>query len=57
VLVVATDGLFKNAQSEAISAACADADVTAIANTLVEQAKLRSGTYPDDVAVVVVVPK
>lgn len=31
--------------------------MTAIANGLVELPKLRSGAYPDDVAVVVVIPK
>src|SRR5262249_22122991 len=54
VLVVASDGLFKNARVEAITACCAAGDVADIANRLVELPKLRSGTYPDDVAVVVV---
>lgn len=52
-LVVATDGLFKNARDAAITAACAG-DVPDIADRLVELPKLRSGTYADDVAVVVV---
>ena len=57
VLVVATDGLFKHARSDAIANGCAAADATTIVNTLVGLPKLRSGTYPDDVAVVVVTPK
>lgn len=57
VLVVATDGLFRHARSEAIANGCAAADATTAARTLVGLPKLRSGTYPDDVAVVVVIPK
>lgn len=56
VLVVATDGLFKHAAREAITAACTHADAITIANRLVELPKLRSGAYPDDVAVIVVSP-
>jgi serine/threonine protein phosphatase PrpC len=53
VLVIATDGLFKHAPSDAIAACCTD-DVPDIANRLVKLPQLRSGAYPDDVAVVVV---
>jgi len=54
VLVVATDGLFKHARSDSITASCAFDEVADIADKLVELPKLRSGAYPDDVAVVVV---
>jgi serine/threonine protein phosphatase PrpC len=54
VLVVATDGLFKHAPSDAIIACCTAPDVSDVANRLVGLPKLRSGTYPDDVALVVV---
>lgn len=57
VLVVATDGLFKYARSDAILAACAAADVSTLAERLVGLPKLRSGAYPDDLAVVVVIPR
>lgn len=57
VLVVATDGLFKYARSDAILAACAAADVSTLAERLVDLPKLRSGAYPDDLAVVVVIPR
>lgn len=57
VLVVATDGLFKSARSETIRTACAAGAVTTIANALVASPRLRSGAYPDDVAVIVVTPK
>jgi serine/threonine protein phosphatase PrpC len=53
VLIVATDGLFKHASYEAIVAACTSLDVTTIADALIVLPKLRSGAYPDDVAVVV----
>lgn len=54
VLVVATDGLFRHAASGSIASACTSGTVTEIANTLVGLPKLRSGAYPDDVAIVVV---
>ncbi|HVH42671.1 MAG TPA: protein phosphatase 2C domain-containing protein [Labilithrix sp.] len=53
VLLVATDGLFKNARGDSITARCTG-DVSDIAKKLVELPRLRSGAYPDDVAVVVV---
>ena len=55
VLVVATDGLFKNARSGAIRACCTG-EVADIANRLADLPKLRSAAHPDDVAVVVCVP-
>jgi serine/threonine protein phosphatase PrpC len=54
VLVVASDGLFKNVRSEALTMACATADATTIAKALIELPRLRSGAYPDDVTVAVV---
>lgn len=57
VLVVATDGLFGHARRESIVACCASEDPLEIAHGLVGLPKLRSGTYPDDVAAVVVVAK
>lgn len=53
VLVVGTDGLFKNAPTDAITACCVG-EASVIASKLLELPKLRSGGYPDDVAVVVV---
>lgn len=53
VLVVATDGLFKNVPRSAIVACCTGGQ-REIADALVELPKLRSGAYPDDVAFVVV---
>lgn len=55
ILVAATDGLFKHASTDAIVACCASGDdASAIADRLVALPALRSGTYPDDVAVAVV---
>ncbi len=54
VLVVATDGLFRHAPSGSIVASCSSGTVTEIAGRLVDLPRLRSGAYPDDVAVVVV---
>lgn len=55
VLVAATDGLFRHAAIPSIVACCASgADADAIADGLVALPALRSGTYPDDVAVAVV---
>lgn len=55
VLVAATDGLFRHAAVEAIVTCCASGDsAAAIAEGLVALPALRSGTYPDDVAVAVV---
>ncbi len=53
VLIAGSDGLFKSTRSEAIAAACSGA-TSIIAERLVELPRLRSGAYPDDVAVVVV---
>jgi PPM family protein phosphatase len=54
VLVVATDGLFKHAARERITAACRHGDAPEIAQRLVELPRLPPGSYPDDVALVVV---
>ncbi len=54
VLVVATDGLFRHASSGSIVSSCTSGAVTEIAGRLVDLPRLRSGAYPDDVAVVVV---
>jgi len=54
VLVIATDGLFRHARSDAIAASCATGDIADIAGRLVDLPRLRSGAYPDDVTVVVV---
>lgn len=54
--MLGTDGLFKHASREAIVAACAGDDVTAMADRLVGLPRLRSRAYPDDVAVVVMSP-
>jgi serine/threonine protein phosphatase PrpC len=55
VLVAATDGLFRHAATKSIVTCCAAGDNPAvIADGLVSLPILRSGTYPDDVAVAVV---
>ena len=54
VLVVATDGLFKHAAPQRIAAACGNGDAAELAHRLVELPRLPSGSYPDDVALVVV---
>ncbi len=54
VLIVATDGLFTYAKSRSIVAACALENASSIAAALVEQVKLPTGDFHDDVAVVVV---
>jgi PPM family protein phosphatase len=55
VLVAATDGLFRHASAQSIVTCCASADsAAAIADGLATLPTLRSGAYPDDVAVAVV---
>ncbi len=55
-LVVATDGLFKHARADQITAASSRDGVAAksLAERLVTLPRLPSGDYPDDVAIVVV---
>lgn len=55
MLVVGTDGLFKNARPELISAASTEVNAGAAAEKLAGLPRSSSGHYPDDVAVVVVV--
>jgi serine/threonine protein phosphatase PrpC len=54
VLVIATDGLFRHAPADAIVRACTTGNVEIIVERLVDLPRLRSGAYPDDLAVVVV---
>jgi hypothetical protein len=54
VLVVGTDGLFKYATAGMISAAAVDDQVAAVADKLVSLVRLPSGSFEDDVGVVVV---
>jgi serine/threonine protein phosphatase PrpC len=54
MLVVGTDGLFKNARPALIAAAATEANAGAAAERLVSLPRASSGRYPDDVAVVVV---
>jgi serine/threonine protein phosphatase PrpC len=55
VLVAGTDGLFRHAPAEAIALTCSSGDdAAAIADQLVRLPRLRSGAYPDDVAIAVV---
>ena len=54
--MVATDGLFKHARSASILKSCASGTVSETANGLIELPRLRSATYPHDVALVVVAP-
>lgn len=54
MLVIGTDGLFKNARPELIAAASTEANAGAAAERLVGLPRSSSGRYPDDVAVVVV---
>jgi serine/threonine protein phosphatase PrpC len=54
VLVVATDGLFRHAKHDEICACCASTRIDDIACALASLPKLRSGSHPDDVALVVV---
>lgn len=53
-LVVGTDGLFKHTAPERIAASCIQGNAAAVAQRLVTLPMLPSGTYPDDVALVVV---
>lgn len=54
MLVIGTDGLFKNAHPERIALASTEAHAGAAAEKLVGLPRPPSGRYPDDVAVVVV---
>jgi serine/threonine protein phosphatase PrpC len=54
VLVIATDGLFRHTRSDSIAASCGPGTTSDIASRLVDLPRLRSGAYPDDLAVVVV---
>jgi len=54
VLLVATDGLFKHADHDAIADCRRSATVDEIVERLVALPKLRSGSHPDDVVVVAV---
>lgn len=52
-LVVASDGLFDHAPSDAIRSACVG-DPRAIADRLVKLPELHSGALPDDISAIVV---
>ena len=55
-LVAATDGLFKLAAPESIAASCRGGAVAQIAASLLALPRSRSGSYADDLALVVVTP-
>src|SRR5262249_7442164 len=51
-LLVATDGLFKYADADAICATARDSDPGAAASRLIELVRPSAGTLPDDVALI-----
>ena len=51
-IVLATDGLWKYASIESIEKVVRETDSASLANKLSEIVRLRSGTFPDDVAIV-----
>jgi serine/threonine protein phosphatase PrpC len=51
-IVFGTDGLWKYSGLESIEQRVREADPTVLANELCELVRLRSGTFPDDVAVI-----
>lgn len=53
VLLLASDGLFKYAPADAVEALLAGDDLESVATALAELPRLRSGTLPDDVGLVV----
>lgn len=54
VLIIASDGLFEQTSEAVIAAACPSGSAAAVADALMEAARLPSGALADDVSVVVV---